>query len=356
MSGKRLTIYDLAAELGMSASYVSKALNDHPVVSQKVKDKVKKKAEELNYRHNLQAANLRQGSSKTIGVVVPFITQNAFSEAIAGVEEACAEKNYSLIICQSNDSYQQECKAIDTLIRQNVDCILVSVTQETHSGQHIEAAGNNQTEIIQFYGYVDKADTHKVVNDNLEATYQAVKYLVNEKYRKIAFLGGPEHISAFRQQKAGYIKGIKEAGLSIPFNYVVDDALSREQTMEAATELLTQKDRPDAFITVSDMQALAVIQLAESLGIEIPQQLAVFGFGNEPFSELITPALSTIDPGSKKIGKQAANLYFEKLSSENASKKEKEKIVIPCQLLIRQSTHRKNIIPLKTAKSQKASR
>src|SRR4051812_35677372 len=123
MSGKRVTIYHIAEELGMSASYVSRALNDHPAVSEKIKEQVKKKALELKYKHNSHAANLRQGSSKTIGVIVPHINQSFFSEAIAGIEEVCFENNHNLIICQSHESYKQEGQALETLIRQNVDCI-----------------------------------------------------------------------------------------------------------------------------------------------------------------------------------------------------------------------------------------
>src|SRR5215211_6297049 len=133
MRQKRVTIYDLARELDMSASYVSKALNNHPSLNEKVKESVRKKALELNYKINSHAANLRQGSSKTIGVIVPHINKSFFSEAIAGIEEVCFQNNHSLIICQSQESYKQECKAIDTLIHQNVDCILISISAETQS-------------------------------------------------------------------------------------------------------------------------------------------------------------------------------------------------------------------------------
>src|ERR1044072_3092678 len=109
MTGKRVTIYDLANELGISASYVSKALSNHPSLSEKIKLAVKKKAAELNYKQNSHAANLRQGLSKTIGVIVPHIDQSFFSEAIAGIEEVCFENNYSLIICQSHELFKQEC-------------------------------------------------------------------------------------------------------------------------------------------------------------------------------------------------------------------------------------------------------
>ncbi|BAV06750.1 transcriptional regulator, LacI family [Filimonas lacunae] len=352
MSGKRATIYHIAEELGMSASYVSRALNDHPLVSQKIKEKVKKKAAELNYRHNSHAANLRQGSSKTMGVIIPHITQSFFSEAIAGIEEACFANNYSLIICQSHESFQQERKAIDTLVRQNVDCILISVSEETQSAEHLEAARDTGIDIIQFDRYLDKIAGYKVINDNLEAAYEAVKHLVNEKYKKIAFIGGPEHLPAFKLRKEGYIKGIKEAKLNIPFNYIVDNALSRERTIEAATELLSQKDKPDAFITVSDTQALAILQLAESLKIEVPQQLGILGFANESFTELLRPTLTSVDQQSKELGKQAANLYFGKSNEDNTKELTDEKLVIPSKIITRQSTLHKGA-PASASKSGK---
>src|SRR3954466_5065060 len=159
MSSKRITIYDLAKELGISASYVSRALNNHPLISEKVKEKIKKKALELNYKHNSHAANLRQGSSKIIGVIVPHINQSFFSDAIAGMEEICFLNNYSLIICQSHESFKQECKAIDTLIHQNVDCILISVSAETKSASHLLAVKKSNISLIQFDRYIDELDS-----------------------------------------------------------------------------------------------------------------------------------------------------------------------------------------------------
>lgn len=348
MSGKRATIYHIAEELGMSASYVSRALNDHPLVNASVREKVKKKAAELNYRHNSHAANLRQGSSKTVGVIIPHITQSFFSEAIAGIEEACFANNYSLIICQSHESFAQERKAVDTLIRQNVDCILISVSEETQSAEHLEAARESGIDIIQFDRYVDKTAGYKVMSDNADAAYAAVKHLVSEKYKKIAFIGGPWYLPVFRDRKEGYIKGIKEAGLNIPFNYVVENALNRELTLQAAKELLSGKDRPDAIITVSDTQALAVLQLAETMQIQVPQQLGLLGFANESFTELLRPTLTTIDQQSKELGKQAASLYFNKVAAGNTRVAADEKLVIKSNIIIRQSTRRK---PAAAAKS-----
>ncbi len=340
MSSKRVTIYDLAKELGISASYISRALNDHPSISEKVKEKVKKKAIELNYRHNSQAANLRQGSSKIIGVIVPHINQSFFSEAIAGMEEASFENNHSLIICQSHESFAHECKAVDTLIHQNVDCILISISAETQSAAHLETITENNIELIQFDRCIDKLDSYKVLNDNEEASYKVVKDLIKAGYKKIAYVGGPAHLTLFKNRKEGYIKAIKEARLVIPYNFIVEDALSKEKAMEAATELLTLPEPPDAFFTVSDHQSLGVLQVAGTLGIKVPEQLGIFGFANEDFTEISNPTLSSVDQKSKELGRRAANLYFEKILKGKGESCTDKKEIIKSEIIIRQSSLR----------------
>jgi len=340
MNNKRVTIYDIAKELGISASYISKALNNHPTISEKVRETVKKKALELNYKQNSHAANLRQGSSKTIGVIVPHINQSFFSEAIAGIEEVCFEHNHGLIICQSHEFFKQECKAIDTLIHQNVDCILISVSAETLSASHLETIKKNKIQLIQFDRCIDTLDSYKVLNDNKEASYSVVKNLINEGYTKIAFLGGPEHLTVFKNRKEGYLKAIKEAGLIIPYNYIVDDVLYSKKASEAAEEILSLKEPPDAFFTVSDHQSLEVFKIAESMGIMIPEQLGIFGFANEDFGEIIKPALSSVDQRSKELGKQAANLYFKKIRNKNEDHPTDKNIIIESQIIIRQSSVR----------------
>jgi DNA-binding LacI/PurR family transcriptional regulator len=338
MNTKRVTIYDLAKEMGISASYISKALNNHPAISEKVKEAVKKKALELNYKQNLHAANLRQGSSKTIGVIVPHIDQRFFSDAIAGIEEVCFENNHSLIICQSHESFKQECMAIDTLIHQNVDCILISVSAETQSASYLETIKKNKIQLIQFDRCIETLDSYKVLNDNKEASYNVVKNLINEGYKKIAFLGGPEHLTIFKNRKEGYLKAIKEAGLIIPYNFIVDDVLDAKKTPEPITELLSLKEPPDAFFTVSDHQSLEVFKIAESMNIKVPEQLGIFGFANEDFSEIIKPTLSSVDQKSKELGKHAAEIYFKNILKKNDEFPADKKEIINSEIIIRQSS------------------
>jgi LacI family transcriptional regulator len=336
---KRATIYDLAKELGISPSYVSKALNNHESVSEVTRQRVKEKAEQLNYRHNSRAANLRRGQSKTIGVVVPHINQNFFSDVISGIEEVCFANNHSLVICQSHESYEKEGKAIETLIQQNVDCILISNAEETSGSDHLRQIVRNKIPVIQFDRCLESFHSFKVVNDNKEASYNAVRSLINEGYRHIAFLGGPVTVNAFRERKEGFIAAIAEADLPIPYNFIVDNALTRERGKTAALSLLQLSNRPDAIFTVSDHQSLGVLDAAAVLNIRIPDELGVFGFADESFTQLVTPSLSTIDQHSLDIGRKAAELYFERIYQQSSAPAT-ETIVIASDLRVRQSSKR----------------
>lgn len=327
--------------MGISASYVSRALNDHPSINPKVAESVKEKARELKYKHNSHAANLRQGSSKTIGVIVPHINQYFFSEAIAGIEEVCFANNHSLIICQSHESFQQECKAIDTLIHQNVDCILISISAETRSPDYLQTIKEHNIELIQFDRYREEVKSCKVLNDNKEVTYKVSKILLEQGYRKIAFMGGPSHLATFNLRKEGFLQALAEHGLTVPDHFIIESALAREQAMTIARELLTLKDRPDAFLSVSDHLSLGVLQAAESMGITVPSELGLFGFANEFFSSIVKPSLSSVDQRSKEVGKRAAQIYFERLAYKKTARPELQEEVIISDLLIRESARRK---------------
>lgn len=334
---KRVTIYDLATALGISASYVSRALNDHPSISEKIKLLVKTTAQQLNYKHNSNAANLRKGASNTIGVVVPKINESFFSTAIAGIEEACVEYKHSLIICQSGESFEKEVAAIEKLISLNVDCIIISISAETKTTAHLQEVENNNIRLVQFDRTADNIDSYKVLNDNREAAAKAVKHLVEKGYKHIAYIGGPEHLSVFRERKEGFLAAIQEAGLIIPWNYITGDALTKEKGKQVATALLTLKQPPDAIFTVTDYVALGVLQAATVMGIKVPEQLGVFGFANEIFAEMLSPGLSSIEQNAKTLGKHAAYCYFRHILTEKGTAIP-HKEIITCDIIIRETS------------------
>lgn len=307
---KRVTIHDIAKAVGIAPSSVSKALNNLPSVSEKVKTLVKAKAQELNYKHNLNAANLRRGSSRTIGVIVPKVNVAFFADTIAGIEEACFENNHRLIICQSNESFEKEVQAVETLIQQNVDCVLISLSQETQTIDHLKDILHHHIHLIQFDRVNHSFDSHIIVNDNEQAACKAVRHLIEQGYRRIAFLGGPEYLPIYSERKNGYLTAIKEADLDIPYTYIVNNAAKTESAMAKALELFYSKNPPDAFFTVSDSAALGVLKAARSFGLQVPEDLGIIGFSNEAFTEFTTPTLSSVMQWGKELGREAVNIYF----------------------------------------------
>lgn len=315
---RRVTIYDIAREVGIAPSSVSKALNDLPSISDKVKTLVKATAKELNYKHNSNAAGLRRGTSRTIGVIVPKINVAFFSDAIAGMEEVCYENNHSLIICQSDESYAKEVQSVETLIRQNVDCIMISLSQETKVARHLQEISHHNMPLIQFDRVDHQFNSHTVVNDNKTSAYHAVKHLLNQGYTKIAFMGGPDHLAVYKERKEGFIQSIEEAALDLPYYYILHEALTAEAARQAAVKLLGHKNPPDAFFTVSDHAALGVLKAAKSLKLRVPEDLGIVGFSNEKFTEVTYPTLSSIDQKGKQMGRAVAEIYFNYLLARDA--------------------------------------
>ncbi|MBX2925386.1 MAG: LacI family DNA-binding transcriptional regulator [Chitinophagaceae bacterium] len=339
---KRVTIHDIARATGLAPSSVSKALNDLPSVSKRIKALVKAKAEEMNYRHNSSAANLRRGSSRTIGVIVPKINVAFFADVIAGMEEVCFENDYRLIICQSHEELDKEIQAVETFIEQNVDCILISLSQQTRSAEHLKQALAHHIQVVQFDRVDHHFGGHVIVNDNKAAAYEAVKHLADQGYRRIAFLGGAMHLQIYRDRKEGYLQAVNEADLDIPYQYIVDDSRNAEIAMEKATTLLKYRNPPDAFFTVTDHAALGVLKATSALKIKVPQQVGIVGFANETFTAVTSPTLSTIDQQSKMLGRHAADLYFNHILKKKPAGNPAQPVceVIQSRLVVRESSLR----------------
>ncbi|PXY42143.1 LacI family transcriptional regulator [Flavobacterium cheongpyeongense] len=343
MSTKRITIYDLAKELGLSVSYVSKALNGKPGVREEIRETVLKKAAELNFKHNTQAANLRYGSSRTLGVIVPQINQSFFSDAISGIEKACTENKHNLIICQSHEKSDIEETAVETLIHQNVDCILISLSKETQSAQILEQVLEHKINVVQFDRCDENFPSHRVINDNKDATYKAAKSMIEEGYQRLAFIGGPLHMDLYMNRKEGFIKAVKEAGMYVPDHFIVNDNISKENAFQTALKLLALPEPPDAFLAISDLQALGIMLAITQSGLKTPQDIGIFGYANEPFTEIITPSISSVDQNSEKMGYQAAMVYFDHILKNKDSNEIITKI-IESDLIIRNSSKRSNVV------------
>jgi LacI family repressor for deo operon, udp, cdd, tsx, nupC, and nupG len=339
---KRVTIYDIAERLNLTASTVSRALSNNRYVNDATRELVLKTAAELNYKRNTLASNLRKGETKTIGVIVPRINQNFFANVIAGIEHSTYQKDYNLIICQSDELHEKEIKCVNTLINQHVDCIVISVSADSYNYDHLQNVIDQGIPLIQFDRVAEELETLKVINDNEQASFEAVCHLIEQGYKKIALLEGPQNLNIFRQRKNGYLKALKKFNIKVNDAYVVKNAWTRELGAAATKKLLSLPDAPDAiFASTSDFSALGVLEVANDMQIKVPSQLGICGYSNEAFTEITSPSITTIDQFSVDMGKAVANLYFDEMENTEASVIPKI-ISIKPELIVRGSTSRKS--------------
>jgi LacI family repressor for deo operon, udp, cdd, tsx, nupC, and nupG len=341
MRKKRTTIYDIAAKLNITASSVSRALNNSNYVNENTKQLILKTAAELNYKRNVLASNLRKGHSKTIGIVVPRINQNFFSNVIAGIEEAAYQKGYNLIICQSGESHEKEVKCINTLINQQVDCIVISISADSHDYKHLKNVIDHGIQLIQFDRVIEELETLKVINDNEQASFEAVSHLIEQGYKRIALLEGPQNLDIFVQRKNGYLAALKKYGLPVIDEVLLENTLTKERGAEATRKLLNLPQPPDAiFASVSDFSALGVLEVATAMGFKVPGELGILGYSNEAFTELTSPSITTIDQFSVEMGKTVAELYFKEMDNKEVITDHKI-ISIKPKLIVRSSSLKK---------------
>ncbi|MFI5136754.1 MAG: LacI family DNA-binding transcriptional regulator [Sphingobacteriales bacterium] len=338
---KRTTIYDIAEKLNIAASSVSRALSNSNHVNEATKKLVLKTAAELNYKRNNLASNLRKGQSKTIGVVVPFINQNFFSNVIAGIEEASYKKGYNLIICQSNELQSKEIKCVNTLINQHVDCLVITLAADSSDHKHLQNVIDNGIQLIQFDRVAAELETLKVINDNEQASLEAVSHIIEQGYKRIGLLEGPQNLDIFRQRKKGYLAALGKYNMPVIDELIVENAWTKDLGAEATRKLLNLAEPPDAiFASTSDFSALGVLEVALAMGIKVPSELGICGYSNEAFTEITSPSITTIDQFSVYMGKTVANLYFQEMDNKEETAVAPKIISIKPKLIVRTSTKR----------------
>lgn len=341
---KRVTIYDIAKKLNLTASSVSRALNNSSHVNENTKQLILKTAAEMNYKPNSLASNLRKGKTQTIGVIVPRINQNFFANVISGIEEAAYQKGYNLIICQSNENHEKEVQCVNTLMNQHVDCIVISVSADGNDYSHLQNALDHNVQLIQFDRVADNLETLKVINDTEQASFEAVSHLIQQGYKRIALLEGPQVLGIFRQRKDGYLNALKSNNLPVDESLIVPNSWTKEQTTANVRALLSMPNPPDAiFASRDDFSALGVLEVANDMGVKVPEELGICGYSNEAFTQITSPSITTVDQHAVYIGQTVSNLYFHEAEAKGKEKENRNSpktISIKPKLIIRGSTQR----------------
>ncbi|MFW5656148.1 MAG: LacI family DNA-binding transcriptional regulator [Bacteroidota bacterium] len=341
MKKTQVTIHDIARELNVSASTVSRALADHPRISKSTKDRIRKLAVKLNYSPNVIASSLRRGKGNIIGIIVPNINRHFFSNVIESIEREAGTAGYNVMICQSQEQYLKEVSHVQTMLNARVDGIITSISTETSDFSHFRAVIERGIPLIFFDRVVKSLSVSYVELDDYKGAYEAVSHLIDEGCKRIAFFGGPQHINIYNNRRQGYIDALLEHKLDIQSNIVFENVLNRAKGYEATASLFTSKNPPDAIFSASDFSALGAILYLKENGIRVPEDVAVAGFANEPFTSLTDPSITTVDQQAVKIGRLAASLFLEQVLDEHPFSVIRQEQVQP-ELIIRQSSVKLN--------------
>lgn len=333
---KKVTIYDIAKVLNVTAATVSRALNGNENISETTRKLVTETAEKMNYEPNKLALALKSGKSNNIGVIVPRINTNFFSSVIRGIEDELNPSGYHIIICQSHNDEKKENDNIESLMSSQVDAIFLSTSSK--SSTQFEKILKKNIPLIFFDRKKTMDGVSSVTIDDFAGGYMATKHLIDQGCRKIAHLAsGSFAIEIFRDRHAGYHQALADHGIDYREDYVLRTNSKIEDGKVAVAKLFDLDVKPDAIFSSSDFVALGVIQELKARKIKIPEEVAVIGFANEPFTDFQELSMSSIDQFPEEMGKMTAKVFMEQINSPNQVKIEK-KVVMEPKLIIRKSS------------------
>ncbi len=312
----QVTIKDLARELNISPSTVSRALKDHPDISPETKRVVKELAITMNYQPNLMAQGLRKSKSNTIGVIVPEFIHFFFSTVIAGIEDVAHGRGYNVMMTRSAEDYDREVENVHALWNSRVDGLLVSFSKNTFSFDHFHQMIDNGLPVVCFDRSTDELACSSVVVDDHDGAFMAVELLIAKGCKRIVHLAGPKSILISRERYRGYVDCLTK------HNIAVDEALiiscpegEYEESRQKISELIKTVDDIDGIFANHDMAALGAIGGLQENGIEVPDQVKVIGFSDWQFSHLVKPQISTIAQPGFEMGQKAARLLIDEIES-----------------------------------------
>lgn len=332
-----VTIKDIARELNISVSTVSRALRDTYDVNRETREKVLAMAVELNYKPNFNATGLAKRSSHNIAVILPFITNYYFSTVITGIQEVAYQSGYNIVLHVTNDSPERELSIIQNLPISSLDGLLVSISSDSGSCEHFEEVINTGVPVVFFDRVADHIETSKVMQDDYNGAFEAVEHLITSGYRKIAHIAGPTGLTFTQNRTKGYLDALGKYNLPVKEEWIIHSGFSQECGEADAYQLLDCSEVPDAIFAVNDRKAIGAMIALKKRNIQIGKEIGVIGFTNDPASTIISPSLTTIAEPAFEIGKRSCELLLKHIAKSYFAP---EEVVLPGTLLIRESTMR----------------
>lgn len=334
MAKHRTSLKDLAQELGVSIATVSRALHSSPEIGLEMQKRVKELAKRLNYRPNPFAQSLRKEAPKVIGVVVPNLVTHYYAAVLDGIEDEARHAGYSVISANTHEDFKDEQQAIDNFISLHVVGIIACLAQSTTDYTHFETLNDMGIPLV-FFGRTCMADRFSSVTANGdEAAQQATQHLIDTGSRRIAFIGGPNHLDMVRRRKHGYLEALRDSRIPIDRELVVCDSIDYDVALQNTIKLLEKPNRPDAIIAFNDILLFAAFNAIKQQNLRIPEDVALIGFTDDVHAQYTTPRLSAIEDQSFQIGQVACQLMLKNISGDTRVRKE----IVPQKLVIRETS------------------
>lgn len=337
---KPATIKDIARQLNISISTVSRAMRNAPDVNIDTRKAVMALSEELSYQPNRLALSLKQKQTHNIGVIVPNLDY-VLATMVKGIDEVALEAGYTVMVCQSNESFGREIVNTRRLLDSLVDGFIISVSSETKVFDHFRKIQEKQMPMVVFDRITPHLSAPSVRIDNTDGGFQATEHLIEQGYKRIAILAGPKNLGISNSRLEGYINALKKYKIKPDNDLIIHCDFNQDYAYVATKELLAMKKRPDAIFTISDRMAIGAMLAIKEKGLNMPHDIGLVGFNNEPITSLVTPAISSVDQPAFELGKIAAKLFIERVHN-NEDMNHVEEILKP-KLFIRESSQR--IIP-----------
>lgn len=338
----KATLKQIAKELNVSVSTVSKALSDNPEISEATKNKIKEFAALKNYKPNSIAKNLKNQRTNTLGIIIPNILNPFFAKVFSGIEKRALERGYNVITGISNESRKKEELVMDMLNNGTIDGFIMCLAEETQISKdynHLKDILNSGTPIVMFDRVTDEIKCDKVIVDDLDAAFDATNHLLKIGSKKIAFLSTIENLSVGKLRYDGFLKALKENNLEIDESLILieNDLVVFDKKLE---DLLSTK-KMDAVFAIDEDAATKAMKQAIKKGFKIPEELNLIGIADGVWSRRLTPSLSTISQHAPEIGENTANLLIDRLENKNAEEIPNYKtVVIKTELRQRESTRK----------------
>ena len=337
----KATLKQIAKELHVSVSTVSKALNDSPEISELTKNKIKEYAKLKNYKPNVIGLNLKNRKTKTIGVILPNILNSFFAKIFSGIEKVAESKGYNIITCISNESLEKEINTLDMLSNGTIDGFIVSISEEAqklHEYAHFNEIIKDGTPIVMFDRISDEVDCDKVIVDDFDSAKNATQHLLNTGCKKIALFSTIDKLSVSKLRVQGYIEALEENKIKVDQNIIIltDDT----DEFDHKAKLLFEKHKVDGIFALDEHTSIAALKLGLQNGYKIPENLSIIGFADGAWSRRLTPSLSTVSQHGPEIGEAAAQLLIDRLEEKQEIESPFKTKIIKTELRQRESTRK----------------